>query len=165
MTSIADKGPDILYLGATVENNPSKVLQDMRSVMGEEVIFLGSDGVNNTDLCRRRCRSRQRRLDHLRAATPRTSCWSMGGPGGDYVTRVTETPRHIPRADAYAVYSYETWLPLSRPSVALASTTARQILTSSSRPKASSASSVSPGASPRTATPTDDHRSGAGDRR
>ena len=49
MTSIADTGAGHRRtLGATVENNPAKVLQDMRSVMGEDVIFLGPDGLNNT---------------------------------------------------------------------------------------------------------------------
>ena len=46
MTSIADKGPDLLYLGATVDNNPAKVLQDMRGVMSaDDVLFLGPDGL------------------------------------------------------------------------------------------------------------------------
>ena len=46
MTKIADAGPDLVYIGATVENNPSKVLLDMRSLMpADEVIFLGPDGL------------------------------------------------------------------------------------------------------------------------
>ena len=47
MTSIADTVPDIVYVGATVDNNAGKVLQDMRGVMGDEVIFLGPDGLIN----------------------------------------------------------------------------------------------------------------------
>ena len=46
MTKIADAAPDLVYVGATVENNPSKVLLDMRSLMpADEVIFLGPDGL------------------------------------------------------------------------------------------------------------------------
>ena len=55
MTSIADLGPDIVYLGATVDNNAAKVLQDMRSVMtAEDVTFLGPDGLINGHLRPRR---------------------------------------------------------------------------------------------------------------
>ncbi len=46
MTKIADAAPDLVYVGATVENNPSKVLLDMRGLMpADEVIFLGPDGL------------------------------------------------------------------------------------------------------------------------
>ena len=46
MTKIADMGPDIVYVGATVENNAGKVLLDMRSLMpADDVIFLGPDGL------------------------------------------------------------------------------------------------------------------------
>ena len=45
MTSIADKAPDIVYVGATVENNPAKVLHDMRSLMpADQVVFLDRTG-------------------------------------------------------------------------------------------------------------------------
>ena len=48
MTGIADTGPDIVYLGAMVNNNAAKLLQDMRAVMPvEEVMFLGPDGLIN----------------------------------------------------------------------------------------------------------------------
>jgi branched-chain amino acid transport system substrate-binding protein len=106
MTSIADKGPDILYCGATVENNPAKVLQDMRSVMSvDDVIYMGSDGQTN-----------QAFVDG--AGDAADGAWltfggytadkllEVGGPGGDYVTRVTDRLGHSP--DAYSVYSYET---------------------------------------------------------
>src|SRR5215204_4064886 len=46
MTKIADAAPDLVYVGATVENNPSKVVLDMRSLMpADEVIFLAPDGL------------------------------------------------------------------------------------------------------------------------
>ena len=48
MTKIADMGPDIVYVGATVDNNAPKLFQDMRSLMpADEVIFMGPDGLIN----------------------------------------------------------------------------------------------------------------------
>ncbi len=105
MTSIADKGPDIVYLGATVENNASKILQDMRGVMGEEVIFLGSDGLNNQTFVDGAADAANGAWITFGGYTP-DKLLELGGPGGDYVTRVTERLGHSP--DAYAVYSYET---------------------------------------------------------
>ncbi|MEJ7763343.1 MAG: branched-chain amino acid ABC transporter substrate-binding protein [Thermomicrobiales bacterium] len=48
MTSIADTNPDIVYLGAIVNLNASKLLQDMRSLMpADQVAFMGPDGLIN----------------------------------------------------------------------------------------------------------------------
>ncbi|MCA9858985.1 MAG: branched-chain amino acid ABC transporter substrate-binding protein [Thermomicrobiales bacterium] len=105
MTSIADKGPDIVYLGATVENNAAKILQDMRGVMGEEVIFLGSDGLNNQTFVDGAADAANGAWITFGGYTP-DKLLELGGAGGDYVTRVTEKLGHSP--DAYSVYSYET---------------------------------------------------------
>jgi branched-chain amino acid transport system substrate-binding protein len=105
MTSIADKAPDIVYLGATVENNAAKVLQDMRGVMGEEVIFLGSDGLTNQSFVDGAGDAADGAYLTFGGYTP-DKLLELGGPGGDYVTRVTDKLGHSP--DAYAVYSYET---------------------------------------------------------
>lgn len=105
MTSIADKGPDIVYVGATVENNPAKLLQDMRGVMGEEVIYLGSDGQNNQAFVDGAGDAANGAYITFGGYTP-DKLLEVGGPGGDYVTRVTEKLGHSP--DAYSVYSYET---------------------------------------------------------
>lgn len=105
MTSIADKGPDIIYVGATVENNPAKLLQDMRGVMGEEVLYLGSDGQNNQAFVDGAGDAANGAYITFGGYTP-DKLLEVGGPGGDYVTRVTERIGHSP--DAYAVYSYET---------------------------------------------------------
>jgi branched-chain amino acid transport system substrate-binding protein len=109
MTSIADKGPDIIVIGATVENNAAKVLQDMRSVMGEEVIFLGPDGLNNTTFVEGAAEAAEGAWITFAGYTP-DKLMEQGGPGGDYVTRLLarlgyEKPSDI---DAYAVYAYET---------------------------------------------------------
>lgn len=48
MTGIADADPDIVYLGAIVNLNAAKLMQDMRAVMPvEDVAFLGPDGLIN----------------------------------------------------------------------------------------------------------------------
>jgi branched-chain amino acid transport system substrate-binding protein len=108
MTSIADKGPDIVEIGATVENNAAKVLQDMRGVMGEEVIFLGPDGLNNTTFVTGAGDVAEGAWLTFAGYTP-DKLVDQGGPGADYVNRVTqrleyENPNDL---DAYAVYAYE----------------------------------------------------------
>jgi branched-chain amino acid transport system substrate-binding protein len=103
MTKIADMGPDLVYVGATVDNNPSKVLLDMRSLMpADDVVFLGPDGL-----------FAQAFIDGAGDASegayitfagfPATS---LEGPGADYTARMTEILGHTP--DAYATYSYES---------------------------------------------------------
>ena len=102
MTSIADTGPDLLYLGAIVNLNASKLLQDMRSVMPvDQVAFLGPDGLIN-----------QAFVDGAGDAAEGAYITFAGfppdelqGPGADYATRMTERLGHSP--DAYAVYAYE----------------------------------------------------------
>jgi len=109
MTSIADTGPDILQIGATVENNAAKVLQDMRGVMGEEVIFLGPDGLNNTNFVEGAGDAAEGAYLTFAGYTP-DKLVEIGGAGADYVTRMQarlgyDSPNLI---DAYAVYAYET---------------------------------------------------------
>ena len=108
MTSIADSGPDIVMLGSTVENNASKVLQDMRSVMGEEVLFIGSDGLNNAQFVEAAGDAAEGAYLTFGGLTP-DELQRQGGPGGDYVTRMIarlgyDSPSNL---DAYAVYAYE----------------------------------------------------------
>ena len=50
MAGIADQEPDLLYLGAIVNLNASKLLLDMRDFMSvDDVTFLGPDGLINQD--------------------------------------------------------------------------------------------------------------------
>jgi branched-chain amino acid transport system substrate-binding protein len=109
MASIADKGPDVITIGATVENNPAKVLQDMRSVMGEEVLFIGPDGVNNTTFVEGAAEAAEGAYITFGGYTP-DALLAAGGPGADYVTRVLEKLGYdvANDIDAYAVYAYET---------------------------------------------------------
>jgi branched-chain amino acid transport system substrate-binding protein len=104
MTSIADSGPDVVTVGATVENNAAKLLQDMRSVMGEEVIFIGPDGLNTQAFVQGAGDAAEAAYLTFAGYTP-DELLKNGGPGADYVSRITEILGHSP--DAYAVYSYE----------------------------------------------------------
>jgi len=106
MTSIADKGPDIIYCGATVDNNPAKVLQDMRLVMSvDDVDFVGVDGMINPAFVEGAGEAAEGCYLTF-GGYPPDKLLELGGPGADYVTRVSEILGHTP--DAYSVYSYET---------------------------------------------------------
>ncbi|HLL49288.1 MAG TPA: branched-chain amino acid ABC transporter substrate-binding protein [Thermomicrobiales bacterium] len=102
MTKIADAGPDLVYVGATVENNPSKVLLDMRGLMpADQVIFLGPDGLFT-----------QAFIDGAGDASEGAFLTFAGlptneleGPGADYFTRMSEILGHAP--DGYSTYSYD----------------------------------------------------------
>jgi branched-chain amino acid transport system substrate-binding protein len=109
MTSIADKAPDIVMVGATVDNNPAKVLQDMRLVMGEEVIFLGPDGCNNTPFVEGAGDAAEGAWITFAGYTP-DELVRLGGPGADFVNRMLprlgyDEPGDL---DAYTVYAYES---------------------------------------------------------
>lgn len=104
MTSIADTNPDIVFVGATVDNNPSKLLQDMRSVMGDEVIFLGPDGLANAAFVQGAGDAAEGAYISFAGYTP-DKLLELGGAGGDFVSRIAATLGRPP--DAYAVYSYE----------------------------------------------------------
>jgi branched-chain amino acid transport system substrate-binding protein len=105
MTSIADKSPDILMVGATVDNNPAKVLQDMRGVMGDEVTFLGPDGLINAAFIQGAGDAGEGAYVTFAGYSP-DKLLELGGPGADFVTRITERLGHSP--DSYAVYAYES---------------------------------------------------------
>ena len=105
MTSIADAGPDVVFVGATVDNNAAKLLQDMRSVMGEEVYFIGPDGLINAEFVSGAADAAEGAYLTFGGYTP-DELLKRGGPGADFVTRITEIVGHSP--DAYSTYSYET---------------------------------------------------------
>lgn len=105
MTAIAAMEPDLLYLGATVDSNAAKIVQDMRSVMGPEVEFIGPDGLINTAFVDGAGEAAEGAWLTFAGYTP-DKLLELGGPSADYVTRVTELLGHAP--DSYAVYGYET---------------------------------------------------------
>jgi len=106
MTSIADKSPDIIMVGATVDNNAAKVLQDMRSIMdAETVTFLGPDGLTNQAFVEGAGEAGEGAYLTFAGYSP-DKLLELGGAGADYVNRITEKLGHSP--DSYAVYAYET---------------------------------------------------------
>src|SRR5918994_328049 len=102
MTKIADAAPDLVYVGATVENNPSKVLLDMRGLMpADQVLFLGPDGLFT-----------QAFIDGAGDASNGAFLTFAGlptneleGPGADFFTRMSEILGHAP--DGYSSSSYD----------------------------------------------------------
>jgi branched-chain amino acid transport system substrate-binding protein len=106
MTSVADKAPDLVMVGATVDNNAAKLLQDLRGVLSnDDCTFLGPDGLINTAFVQGAGDAGEGAYLTF-AGYPADKLIELGGPGADYVTRVTEKLGHGP--DAYAVYGYET---------------------------------------------------------
>ncbi|MCC6790324.1 MAG: branched-chain amino acid ABC transporter substrate-binding protein [Thermomicrobiales bacterium] len=106
MTSIADKAPDIVMVGATVDNNAAKLLQDMRGVMSvDDTMFLGPDGLINEAFVQGAADAAEGAYLTFAGYTP-DELKKLGGPGGDYVNRMEAKLGHLP--DSYAVYAYET---------------------------------------------------------
>jgi branched-chain amino acid transport system substrate-binding protein len=103
MTKIADSGPDLVYISATVENNPAKVLLDMRSLMPvDDVIFLGPDGLDAQALIEGAGDAANGGFITFAGVPPA----ELKGPGADFASRLGEILGHTP--DAYSTYSYES---------------------------------------------------------
>jgi branched-chain amino acid transport system substrate-binding protein len=105
MTKIASKGPALVYLGAIVNLNASKLLQDMRLQMpADQVAFMGPDGLIN-----------QAFIDGAGDAAegayitfgglPPTALEAQGGLGAEWVKGMRERVGHEP--DAYSVYAFD----------------------------------------------------------
>ena len=95
MTKIADAAPDLVYVGATVDNNPSKVLLDMRSLMpADEVIFLGPDGLITQAFIDGAGDAAEGAFITFAGLPPA----ELEGPGADFVTRMSEILGHAPDA-------------------------------------------------------------------
>lgn len=106
MTKIADAGPDILYVGATVDNNAPKLMLDFRSLMpADQVTFLGPDGLVNQAFIDGAGDAANGAFVTF-AGLPPSALLAQGGLGADYVNRITEIVGHSP--DSYATYAYET---------------------------------------------------------
>ncbi len=103
MTGIADAGPDILYLGAIVNQNASKLLSDMRSLMTpDDVTFMGPDGLINTAFIEGAGDAAEGAYITFGGLPPA----SLDTPAGiDWYTRIAEKLGRDP--DPYAVYAYE----------------------------------------------------------
>jgi branched-chain amino acid transport system substrate-binding protein len=105
MTKIASTQPDIVYLGAIVNLNASKLLQDLRIQMpADQVAFMGPDGLVN-----------QAFIDGAGDAAegayitfgglPPDELESMGGMAKAWYDGMVERVGHVP--DAYSDYSFE----------------------------------------------------------
>lgn len=102
MTGIADSQPDLVYLGAIVNLNASKLLQDMRAVMpADQVAFLGPDGLIN-----------QAFIDGAGSAAEGAYITFGGlpanelpGAGASWYEAMKERVGHEP--DSYSVYAFE----------------------------------------------------------
>lgn len=105
MTRIASTGPAILYLGAIVNLNASKLLQDMRLHMpADEVAFMGPDGLIN-----------QAFIDGAGGAAEgayitfgglvASALEEQGGAGAEWVQGMRERVGREP--DAYSAYAFD----------------------------------------------------------
>lgn len=102
MTKIASTGPDLLYLGAIVNLNPGKILQDLRDVLSaDECIFMGPDGLINqafVDGAGEAAEGAYLTFGGLPAN-------ALEGPGAVWAEMMRERVGREP--DAYAAYSFE----------------------------------------------------------
>ncbi|MDQ3043746.1 MAG: branched-chain amino acid ABC transporter substrate-binding protein [Chloroflexota bacterium] len=102
MTSIADTAPGMVYLGAIVNLNASKLLQDMRSVMSvEEVLFLGPDGLINQAFIDGAGDAAEGAYITFAGLPPS----ALTGAGATWASTMEERLGHSP--DAYAVYAFD----------------------------------------------------------
>lgn len=102
MTGIADAGPDILYLGAIVNLNASKLLQDMRSVMSaDDVAFLGPDGLVNQAFIDGAGDAAEGAYITFAGLPPQ----QLTGAGAAWYEQMRERVGREP--DAYSVYAFE----------------------------------------------------------
>lgn len=105
MTKIASSSPALLYLGAIVNLNASKLLQDFRDVLSpDDCAFMGPDGLLN-----------QAFVDGAGEAAEGTyitfgglPASALEGPGAVWAEMMQERVGHEP--DAYAAYSFEVAL-------------------------------------------------------
>ncbi|MCO5216109.1 MAG: branched-chain amino acid ABC transporter substrate-binding protein [Thermomicrobiales bacterium] len=106
MSRIASLGPDIVYAGAIVSLNTSKVLIDMRDVMPdpEEVVFMGPDGLINQAFVDGAGEAAEGALLTF-GGLPPESLEALGGAGAEWVAQMRERLGREP--DAYASYWFQ----------------------------------------------------------
>ncbi|MCA9834996.1 MAG: branched-chain amino acid ABC transporter substrate-binding protein [Thermomicrobiales bacterium] len=106
MSRIAALGPDIVYAGAIVSLNTSKVLIDMRDVMPdpEEVVFMGPDGLINQAFVDGAGEAAEGALLTF-GGLPPESLEALGGAGAEWVGQMRERLGRDP--DAYASYWFQ----------------------------------------------------------
>lgn len=103
MSRVASMGPDIVYVGAIVSLNTSKLIQDMREVMPdtEAVTFMGPDGLINQAFVDGAGDAAEGALLTF-GGLPSTA---LEGVGAEWVEMMRERLGHEP--DAYASYTFQ----------------------------------------------------------
>lgn len=102
MTRIASTGADLVYLGAIVNLNASKLLQDMRTVMpADQVTFMGPDGLINQAFVDGAGEAAEGALITF-GGLPASA---LEGVGATWAEMMRERVGHEP--DAYASYAFE----------------------------------------------------------
>lgn len=102
MTSIADAAPDIIYLGAIVNLNASKLLQDMRSLMpADQVAFMGPDGLINQAFIEGAGEAAEGAYITFGGLPPT----ALQGAGAEWYEQMKSRLNREP--DAYSVYAFE----------------------------------------------------------
>lgn len=102
MTRVTSTGADLLYCGAIVNLNTSKLLQDMRTLMDpEDVTFMGPDGLINQAFVDGAGEAAQGALITFGGLPPD----ALEGPGAAWAQMMQERQGRVP--DAYASYAFE----------------------------------------------------------
>lgn len=101
-TKVASMAPDIVYMGAIVNLNPAKVLQDLRDQLSaEDCTFMGPDGIMNEAFVDGAGEAAEGAYITF-GGLPATA---LEGPGAVWAQMMQERLGHEP--DAYAAYSFE----------------------------------------------------------
>lgn len=102
MTRIASTGCDLVYCGAIVNLNTSKLLQDMRTVMpADQVTFMGPDGLINQAFVDGAGEAAQGALITFGGLPPD----ALEGPGAAWAQMMRDSVGREP--DAYSSYAFE----------------------------------------------------------
>ncbi len=102
MSRIASMGPDIVYCGAIVSLNTSKLLQDLREVMpADQVTFLGPDGLINQEFVDGAGDAAEGALLTFGGLPPD----ALEGPGAEWAQIMRDRLGREP--DAYSSYTFQ----------------------------------------------------------
>lgn len=104
MASITGAAPDFVYLAGAADTNASKVIQDMRSYMGDEVALFGTTGILN-DLIIQAAGDAAEGMYIAGDGMPPAQLLELGGSGAEFVQHMQDTVGHMP--DYFAVHAYE----------------------------------------------------------
>lgn len=101
-TKVASMAPDIVYMGAIVNLNPAKVLQDLRDQLSaDDCAFMGPDGIMNDAFVEGAGEAAEGAYITF-GGLPSSA---LEGPGAVWAEMMKERVGHEP--DAYAAYSFE----------------------------------------------------------